>query len=195
MCLKSKPAIDDVPKETAACYLASVFENIGLQTFPTVEDIFMLAQYMLIYISVNGGFEAPDRNGKTFVPRFTLSRDKPDVVVTETCQNTPIYECLFTYGFSKQYSTVSEYSNELRAALCSLSSRGNVVIFALIAAKSCEANSLQNSHLLHASTKMANHRFTSEPLAPKSRENTRAAAQRFQKCRVQIFRKCSSADI
>lgn len=90
----------------------------------------MLALYMLIYICVKGGFEAPDRNGKTFVPRFTLSRDKPYVVVTETCQNTPICECLFTYGFSKQYPTVSEYSNELRAALCSLCSRGNRVIFA-----------------------------------------------------------------
>ena len=108
-----KPAIDDVPKETAACYLVSVLRILDYRHFRTVEDIFMLALYMLIYICVKGGFEAPDRNGKTFVPRFTLSRDKPYVVVTETCQNTPICECLFTYGFSKQYPTVSEYSNEL----------------------------------------------------------------------------------
>lgn len=38
-----------------------------------------------------------DRNGKAFVPRFTLSRDKPYVVVTKTCQNTPICKCLFTF--------------------------------------------------------------------------------------------------
>lgn len=77
--------------------------NIGLQTFPTFWEHLYAGAIKTIHIRNRWLRNSAVQSGKTFVPRFTLSRDKPYVVVTKRCQNTPICECLFTFDFSKQW--------------------------------------------------------------------------------------------
>lgn len=103
--------------------------NIGLQTFPTFWEHLYAGAIKTIHISNRRLRNSAVQSGKTFVLRFTLSRDKPYVVVTKRCQNTPICECLFTFDFSKQWPHSLRIVISLGGDLASLPSRDCGAIF------------------------------------------------------------------
>lgn len=134
--------------------------NIGLQTFPTFWEHLYAGAIKTIHISNRRLRNSAVQSGKTFVPRFTLSRDKPYVVVTKRCQNTPICECLFTFDFSKQWPHSLRIVISLGGDLAWLPSTAERY-FRRDPYKKSRTKFGQNATSAFAKEKIANHRFAS----------------------------------
>ena len=149
--------------------------NIGLQTFPTIENIFMLVLHDDLYQ------QKRRLRGSPIGTEKPLCRDLLYLVINLMLLSLKHVK---TLPFASVYLHTALPNNAQQLARilmsCELLSRRSVLAateryLVSIATKSHKENFLKKRHLLSSSAKMANHRFASVQLAPESREQTRTA--------------------